>query len=126
MIKMQKDVLTNMLGCHLVDGAEHWMQQEQPEKGEHISGGSSEAAASVIRVCSTRHALFGTEKGTLRIKIAPIFRFLRERLKTYAGSTRFWKRTGMKLAKHEFLFSCFPLLPFTCFLPAKAPPPAPA
>ena len=32
MIKMQKDVLTNMLGCHLVDGAGHWVQQERPEK----------------------------------------------------------------------------------------------
>ncbi|HXF16324.1 MAG TPA: alpha/beta hydrolase [Burkholderiales bacterium] len=33
MIKMQKDVLTNMLGgCHLVDGAGHWVQQEQPQQ----------------------------------------------------------------------------------------------
>ena len=32
MLKMQKDVLTNMLGCHLVEGAGHWVQQEQPEK----------------------------------------------------------------------------------------------
>ena len=32
MIKMQKDALTNMRGCHLVDGAGHWVQQEQPEK----------------------------------------------------------------------------------------------
>jgi pimeloyl-ACP methyl ester carboxylesterase len=24
--------LTNMRGCHLVDGAGHWVQQEQPEK----------------------------------------------------------------------------------------------
>jgi pimeloyl-ACP methyl ester carboxylesterase len=31
MIKMQKDALTNMLGCYLVDGAGHWVQQEQPE-----------------------------------------------------------------------------------------------
>ena len=31
MIKMQKDALTNMRGCHLVDGAGHWVQQEQPE-----------------------------------------------------------------------------------------------
>ena len=30
MIKMQSDALTNMLGCHLVDGAGHWVQQEQP------------------------------------------------------------------------------------------------
>jgi pimeloyl-ACP methyl ester carboxylesterase len=32
MITMQKGVLTNMRGCHLVDGAGHWVQQEQPEK----------------------------------------------------------------------------------------------
>jgi len=33
MIKMQKDAATNMLGgCHLVEGAGHWVQQEQPEK----------------------------------------------------------------------------------------------
>jgi pimeloyl-ACP methyl ester carboxylesterase len=31
MLKMQEDVLTRMLGCHLVDGAGHWVQQEQPE-----------------------------------------------------------------------------------------------
>ena len=32
MIEMQKNALTNMRGCHLVDGAGHWVQQEQPEK----------------------------------------------------------------------------------------------
>ena len=33
MITMQKEMLTNMSGgCHLVDGAGHWVQQEQPEK----------------------------------------------------------------------------------------------
>ena len=32
MIKMRNDALTNMLGCHLVDGAGHWVQQEQPEQ----------------------------------------------------------------------------------------------
>ena len=33
MIKMQKDVLTNMLGgCHLIEGAGHWVQQEKSEK----------------------------------------------------------------------------------------------
>jgi pimeloyl-ACP methyl ester carboxylesterase len=32
MLKMRSDVLTNMLGCHLVDGAGHWVQQEQPEQ----------------------------------------------------------------------------------------------
>jgi len=29
---MQKSACTRMLGFHLVDGAGHWMQQEQPEK----------------------------------------------------------------------------------------------
>jgi hypothetical protein len=29
MIKMRNDVLTNMLGCQLVDGAGHWVQQEK-------------------------------------------------------------------------------------------------
>ena len=28
---MQTTACTNMLGCHLVDGAGHWVQQEQPE-----------------------------------------------------------------------------------------------
>jgi pimeloyl-ACP methyl ester carboxylesterase len=29
---MQTRAFTNMSGCHLVDGAGHWVQQEQPEK----------------------------------------------------------------------------------------------
>ena len=29
---MQKSACTRMLGFHLVEGAGHWMQQEQPEK----------------------------------------------------------------------------------------------
>ena len=29
--KMQGSVCKRMLGCHLVDGAGHWVQQEQPE-----------------------------------------------------------------------------------------------
>jgi pimeloyl-ACP methyl ester carboxylesterase len=29
---MQTSACTRMLGCHLVDGAGHWVQQEQPEK----------------------------------------------------------------------------------------------
>jgi len=29
--KMQKDTLTRMFGCHLIEGAGHWVQQEQPE-----------------------------------------------------------------------------------------------
>ena len=33
MIKMQKDVLTNMIGgCHLIERAGHWVQQEQPDQ----------------------------------------------------------------------------------------------
>jgi len=27
---MQGSACTRMLGCHLVDGAGHWVQQEQP------------------------------------------------------------------------------------------------
>jgi len=30
--KMQQSACTRMLGCHLIDGAGHWVQQEQPEK----------------------------------------------------------------------------------------------
>ena len=30
--KMQSSACTQMLGCHLVEGAGHWVQQEQPEK----------------------------------------------------------------------------------------------
>ena len=29
---MQKRACSNMIGCHLVDGAGHWVQQEQPEQ----------------------------------------------------------------------------------------------
>ncbi|WP_407150156.1 alpha/beta fold hydrolase [Bradyrhizobium sp. ORS 86] len=29
---MQAKACTNMIGCHLVDGAGHWVQQEQPEQ----------------------------------------------------------------------------------------------
>ena len=29
---MQQNACTRMLGCHLVDGAGHWVQQEQPEQ----------------------------------------------------------------------------------------------
>ena len=30
--KMQESACTQMLGCHLVEGAGHWVQQEQPEQ----------------------------------------------------------------------------------------------
>ena len=29
--RMQQSVCTQMLGCHLIEGAGHWVQQEQPE-----------------------------------------------------------------------------------------------
>ena len=31
---MQDSACTQMRGCHLIDGAGHWVQQEQPE---HVS-----------------------------------------------------------------------------------------
>jgi pimeloyl-ACP methyl ester carboxylesterase len=30
--KMQAEACTNMVGCHLLEGAGHWVQQEQPEQ----------------------------------------------------------------------------------------------
>jgi pimeloyl-ACP methyl ester carboxylesterase len=30
--RMQESACTRMLGCHLIDGAGHWVQQEQPER----------------------------------------------------------------------------------------------
>ena len=30
--RMQQNACTRMLGCHLIDGAGHWVQQEQPER----------------------------------------------------------------------------------------------
>jgi pimeloyl-ACP methyl ester carboxylesterase len=30
--RMQESACTNMVACHLLDGAGHWVQQEQPEK----------------------------------------------------------------------------------------------
>lgn len=34
--KMQKSACTRLAGCHLVDGAGHWVQQEQPEKASRL------------------------------------------------------------------------------------------
>jgi pimeloyl-ACP methyl ester carboxylesterase len=31
-ITMQKTACTNMVGFYLIDGAGHWVQQEQPER----------------------------------------------------------------------------------------------
>ena len=33
---MQAKACTRMIGCHLVDGAGHWVQQEQPEQVSHL------------------------------------------------------------------------------------------
>jgi pimeloyl-ACP methyl ester carboxylesterase len=30
--RMQKSACTRLWGCHLIDGAGHWVQQEQPER----------------------------------------------------------------------------------------------
>jgi pimeloyl-ACP methyl ester carboxylesterase len=27
---MRESICTNMIGCHLIEGAGHWVQQEQP------------------------------------------------------------------------------------------------
>jgi pimeloyl-ACP methyl ester carboxylesterase len=34
--RMQNQVCSKMLGCHLLDGAGHWVQQEQPEKAAQL------------------------------------------------------------------------------------------
>ena len=40
--RMQQSACTRMLGCHLIDGAGHWVQQEQPERvSELLIPGSS-------------------------------------------------------------------------------------
>ena len=30
--RMQREACTDMRGCHLIEGAGHWVQQEQPER----------------------------------------------------------------------------------------------
>ena len=35
---MQSKACTNMIGCHLVDGAGHWVQQEQPAEVSRLAG----------------------------------------------------------------------------------------
>jgi pimeloyl-ACP methyl ester carboxylesterase len=34
--KMQTHMLADMRGCHLIDGAGHWVQQEQPEETNRL------------------------------------------------------------------------------------------
>lgn len=34
--KMQTSMLTDMRGCHLIDGAGHWVQQEQPDETNRL------------------------------------------------------------------------------------------
>jgi pimeloyl-ACP methyl ester carboxylesterase len=33
---MQQSACAAMIGCHLIDGAGHWVQQEQPEQVSHL------------------------------------------------------------------------------------------
>ena len=37
--RMQREVCTDMIGVHLLPGAGHWVQQEQPEQVEPASAG---------------------------------------------------------------------------------------
>jgi len=36
--KMQRTACTHMVGFHLLDGAGHWVQQEQPEQVSTLLG----------------------------------------------------------------------------------------
>jgi pimeloyl-ACP methyl ester carboxylesterase len=44
--RMQSSACTRMTGCHLIEGAGHWVQQEQPEKVSALLRGFLEAAAA--------------------------------------------------------------------------------
>ncbi|MDB5517766.1 MAG: putative epoxide hydrolase [Tardiphaga sp.] len=46
---MQATACTRMLGCHLIDGAGHWVQQEQPEQVSRLLLQFLERAATVNR-----------------------------------------------------------------------------
>ena len=39
--RCRRRACTRMIGCHLVDGAGHWVQQEQPAAGQPAAGASS-------------------------------------------------------------------------------------
>ena len=72
MIKMQQDVLTNMQDCHLAEGAGHWVQQEQPEKG---------SALLAEPFCRMRlHRRLHRPGTSLRVLCEPLFRELRQRI----------------------------------------------
>ncbi|HJZ20358.1 MAG TPA: alpha/beta hydrolase, partial [Bradyrhizobium sp.] len=47
---MQKSVCTRMLGAHLIDGAGHWVQQEQPEQVVRLLLGFLREATSDQRI----------------------------------------------------------------------------
>ena len=44
--RMQQSACTRMLGCHLIDGAGHWVQQEQPAKSERAADRVSATAVT--------------------------------------------------------------------------------
>jgi pimeloyl-ACP methyl ester carboxylesterase len=44
--KMQTTACTRMVDCHLLDGAGHWVQQEQPEAVSQLLLGFLQAHAS--------------------------------------------------------------------------------
>jgi pimeloyl-ACP methyl ester carboxylesterase len=47
---MQTSACTRMLGCHLVDGAGHWVQQEQPNVVSELLMAFLHAGASGRRI----------------------------------------------------------------------------